>query len=214
MKVAVIGANGQVGQHLVRMLKQDSSHDVVALVRKKEQLEKLSAQGVNACLVDLTKEVADIQSALTGVDGVIFAAGSGGDTDSDMTLRIDLDGAVKSMEAAELAGVKRFVIVSALQAHNREFWHPDITPYYVAKHYADRELMRSDLQYTIVRPGLLTNDDATGKVKTAADITEGEISRADVAAVVVELLDKPNTVGKAFDLVGGDTDIAKAVSLI
>lgn len=214
MKVAVIGANGQIGQHVVRMLKQNSSHDVVALVRKKEQLEKLSAKGVNACLVDLTKEVADIQSALTGVDGVIFAAGSGGDTDGDMTLRIDLDGAVKAMEAAELAGVKRFVIVSALQAHNREFWHPDITPYYVAKHYADRELMRSDLQYTIVRPGLLTNDDATGKVKTAADITEGEISRADVAAVVVELLDKPNTVGKAFDLVGGDTDIAKAVSLI
>ena len=214
MKVAVIGANGQIGQHLVRMLQQDSEHDVVALVRKKEQLEKFSTQGVNACLVDLSKDVADIQSALTGVDGVIFAAGSGGDTDSDMTLRIDLDGAVKSMEAAELAGVKRFVIVSALQAHNREFWHPDITPYYIAKHYADRELMRSGLQYTIVRPGLLTNDEATGSVQTGADITEGEISRADVAAVIVELLDKPNTVGKSFDLVGGDTDIAKAVSLI
>lgn len=214
MKVAVIGANGQIGQHLVRMLQQDSEHDVVALVRKKEQLEKFSTQGVNACLVDLSKDVADIQSALTGVDGVIFAAGSGGDTDSDMTLRIDLDGAVKSMEAAELAGVKRFVIVSALQAHNREFWHPDITPYYIAKHYADRELMRSDLQYTIVRPGLLTNDEATGNVQTGADITEGEISRADVAAVIVELLDKPNTVGKSFDLVGGDTDIAKAVSLL
>ena len=214
MKVAVIGANGQIGQHLVRMLQQDSEHDVVALVRKKEQLEKFSTQGVNACLVDLSKDVADIQSALTGVDGVIFAAGSGGDTDSDMTLRIDLDGAVKSMEAAELAGVKRFVIVSALQAHNREFWHPDITPYYIAKHYADRELMRSGLQYTIVRPGLLTNDEATGSVQTGADITEGEISRADVAAVIVELLDKSNTVGKSFDLVGGDTDIAKAVSLI
>ncbi|MCC5880313.1 MAG: SDR family oxidoreductase [Idiomarina sp.] len=214
MRVAVLGANGQIGQHIVKLLEADEQHDVVALVRKETQISQLTEQGINACLVDLTQEVAQIKNALEGVDAVIFSAGSGGDTDGDMTLRIDLDGAVKAMEAAELAGVKRFVQVSALQAHNREFWHPDITPYYIAKHYADRELMRSDLQYTIVRPGLLTNDDATGKVTSGSNIETGEIPRADVAKVIVELLDKPNAVGKAFDLVSGDTPISQAVQTL
>lgn len=214
MKVAVIGANGQIGQHLVEQLHEHPQHEVVALVRKQEQLSALSERGINACILDLTDGVNEIKRSLSGIDAVIFSAGSGGNTDGDMTLRIDLDGAVKSMEAAEFSGVKRFIMVSALQAHNREFWHPDITPYYVAKHYADRELMRSDLDYTIVRPGLLTNDTSTGSISLGANITDGKIPRADVAKVLIAALDKPNTVGKAFDLVSGDSDIESALNTL
>lgn len=212
MKVAVVGANGQIGQHIVQLLQQGDEHDVVAMVRKEQQLEGLNKQKIDARLLDLTSDVAVIRDALVGVDAVIFSAGSGGDTGSDMTLRIDLDGAVKTMEAAANAGIKRFVLVSALQAHNREFWHADMTPYYVAKHYADRELIRSGLDYTIVRPGLLTNNASTGKINIGADITEGEIPRQDVAKVVISVLDKPNTIGKAFDMVSGDDHIDIAMS--
>ncbi|MGX5914629.1 SDR family oxidoreductase [Aliidiomarina sp. Khilg15.8] len=212
MRVSVFGANGKIGRHVVTKLNQSAAHDVTALVRKKEQLQSFSEQGVNACLADLTDSVPALSASLEGTDAVVFTAGSGGDNGDDMTLRIDLDGAVKAMEAAEMAGVKRFVIVSALQAHNRDNWHPSIEPYYIAKHYADRELTRSNLDYTIVRPGLLTDDAATGQVEVAADITTGEIPREDVASVLVEVLDKPNAVNKQFDLVSGQTDIKGAVS--
>ena len=212
MKVAVVGANGQIGKHIVELLQQSAGHEVVALVRKENQLEALNKRNIDARLLDLTADVAAIRDALVGVDGVIFSAGSGGNTDSDMTLRIDLDGAVKTMEAAAAAGIKRFVIVSALQAHNREFWHPDLIPYYVAKHYADRELIRSGLDYTIVRPGLLTNNGGTGKVNVGPNITEGEIPREDVAKVVISGIDKPNTIGKAFDVISGDRHIDIAMT--
>lgn len=214
MKVAVVGANGQIGKHVVNMLQAHARHEPIALVRKESQLEALTERGINSCLLDLTDDVATLSRSFEGADAIIFTAGSGGETDGDMTLRIDLDGAVKTMEAAERAGVKRYIIVSALQAHNRESWHPDITPYYVAKHYADRELMRSDLDYTIVRPGLLTNEASQGKITTGVDITEGEISREDVAKVLVATLDKPNTVGKSFDLISGDTDIDGAIGTL
>ncbi|RUO24078.1 NAD(P)-dependent oxidoreductase [Aliidiomarina minuta] len=212
MQVSVIGANGKIGKQLVAKLHQDPQHDVVALVRKQEQLDKLGEQGINACLLDLTASVADIAAALSGSDAVVFAAGSGASTEDDMTLRIDLDGAVKSIEAAQQAGIKRFVMVSAMQAHNRENWHPDLVPYFVAKHYADRELIRSGLAYTIVRPGALVDEEATGKVSIAGDLEPGSITRADVASVVHQLIDKPNTAGKAFDLINGDSPIEEAIN--
>lgn len=214
MKVAVFGANGQIGQHVVELLQQHPQHKAVALVRKEKQLAVLNKQGIDARLIDLSAQVDEIAKALVGIDAVVFSAGSGGDTDGDMTLRIDLDGAVKAMEAAELAGAKRFIMVSALQAHNREFWHPDLVPYYAAKHYADRELLRSNLDYTIIRPGLLTNNASTGNIHAKGQITEGEIPREDVAKVIVTAIDKPNTIGKAFDMVSGDTPIEQAIEAL
>lgn len=212
MRVAVFGANGQIGQHIIQQLSAHPEHEEIALVRKQDQLEAFQKDGVNATLTNLTDNVSELSQSLKGADAVIFSAGSGGNTGSDMTLQIDLDGAVKAMEAAQLAGIKRFVIVSALQAHNREFWPDEMAPYYIAKHYADRELMRSGLDYTIVRPGLLTNDEPAHQVQTGDSITEGQIARADVAETIVELIDKPNAAGKAFDLVSGDIPIKSAVS--
>lgn len=214
MQVSVIGANGKIGKQLVAKLHEDPQHTVVALVRKKEQLDKLGEQGINACRLDLTDSVANISAALSGSDAVVFAAGSGASTEDDMTLRIDLDGAVKSMEAAQEAGIKRFVMISAMQAHNRENWHPDLIPYFVAKHYADRELIRSDLAYTIVRPGGLLDEEGTGKVDIAGDLDNGTITRADVASLVHQIIDKPNAVGKAFDLLNGETPVEDAVNKV
>lgn len=210
MNVLVIGANGQIGGRLVKLLKQEGKHQVKALVRKPEQAEELKAAGIEPVLGNLEDRVEALAEAMQGCDAIIFAAGSGGSTGLDKTLLIDLDGAVKTMEAAEQAGVKRYVIVSAMQAHNRENWSEEIKPYYAAKHYADRMLESTGLQYTIVRPGGLTNDPGTGRISAAENLEPGSISRDDVAAVIAALLEDPNAYRRGFDLVAGDTPIHEA----
>lgn len=142
------------------------------MIRKQEQADEFSNDGVESVVADLEGTVDEIKEAVNGSDAIVFAAGSGGSTGSDKTLLIDLDGAVKAMEAAEQAGIKRFVMVSALQANNRENWNEALRPYYVAKHYADKMLIESQLDYTIVRPGGLLNDPGTGKVKVGEKLEE------------------------------------------
>lgn len=211
MKVFVIGANGQIGQHLIRLLQEHEDHTPVAMVRKQEQADDYKEQGVEAVLADLEGSVEEITNAAKGCDAIIFTAGSGGHTGADKTLLIDLDGAVKSVEAAEKAGIERFVIVSALQAHRRENWSEQIKPYYVAKHFADRMVEQSGLTYTIIRPGGLLNEEGTGQVTAAEDIRTGSIPREDVARTIVAALDEENTYYKAFDLISGELPIKDAL---
>lgn len=211
MQVLVVGANGQIGRHLVKMLKDSKHHDVRAMVRKEEQADEFKADGIEAVIADLEGPVSDIAAAAQGCDAVVFTAGSGGSTGKDKTLLIDLDGAVKSVEAAEEAGVGRFIMISAIQANNRENWSEKIAPYFVAKHYADRELMRSNLTYTIIRPGGLLNEPATGKIKAAANLERDSIPREDVAATILAALDEEATYNKSFDLVSGDETLAEAL---
>ena len=212
MNVLVIGANGQIGKHLVRLLQDSDEHTVKAMVRKEEQVEAMKENGIEAVLANLEGSVDEITEAATGADAVVFTAGSGGSTGADKTLLIDLDGAVKSMEAAEKAGVDRFVIVSAYQAHNRDSWADSpIKPYMVAKHFADKALEASSLNYTIVRPGGLLNDPATNKIEIAENIESGSIPREDVAKVIVASLTEESTYRKGFDLMSGDTPISEAV---
>lgn len=211
MKVLVVGANGQIGQHLVHLLKDSSAHTVRALVRKEEQANILEKSAIEAVVASLEGTVEEIAEAAKGCDAIVFTAGSGGSTGSDKTLLVDLDGAVKTIEAAEQAGIKRFVMVSALQAHNRTNWNESLKPYYVAKHYADRLLETSGLTYTIVRPGGLLNEPGTGKVRIAEDLERGSIPRADVAQTVLMSLDADRTFNRSFDLVAGDTMIAEAL---
>ncbi len=211
MKVFVIGANGQVGQQVVNMLHAHEQYTVRAMVRNQEQLEAFQKKGIEAVLADLEGTVDEIAEAAKGCDAIVFSAGSGGHTGADKTLLVDLDGAVKAMEAAEKVEIKRFVIVSSFQAHNRENWPENIKPYYVAKHYADRMLMNSGLNYTIIRPGYLRNEKGTGLVTAAENLNGGSIPREDVARTIVQSLDEPNTYKKAFDLMSGDTEIAEAL---
>ena len=110
MKVFVVGANGQIGKHLINLLKDSKEHTVRAMVRKKEQADAFEKVGVETRLADLEGSVDEIAEAAKGCDAIVFTAGSGGHTGADKTLLIDLDGAAKTIEAAQKIGIKRFII--------------------------------------------------------------------------------------------------------
>ncbi|CAM3904815.1 SDR family oxidoreductase [Alkalicoccus chagannorensis] len=204
MKVLVIGANGQIGKQFTSMLQESEQFEPRAMVRKEEQQKALEGGGVETVLADLEGSVDDLAEAMRGCDAVVFTAGSGGSTGPEKTLLIDLDGAVKSVEAAEKAGVDRFLMVSAVQAHNRENWSEKIRHYFAAKHYADRMLMNSSLNYTIVRPGGLLNEEGTGKVQAAENLERASIPREDVARTLVAALTEEKTYRRGFDLISGN----------
>jgi uncharacterized protein YbjT (DUF2867 family) len=214
MKVLVAGANGQIGRHLVNLLQDSEEHTVRAMIRKEEQQDYFKSLGVEAVLASLEGTVEEIAEAAKGCDAIVFTAGSGGHTGLDKTLLIDLDGAVKTVEAAEMAGINRFVMVSALQAHRRGNWNEKIRPYYVAKHYADRALLQSGLTYTIVRPGGLINEPGTGKITAAENLERGTIPRADVARIVYESLTEERTFNTSFDVISGESPIADALKTL
>lgn len=214
MKVLIFGANGQIGQHLVDEMKKEGVHEPVAFVRKQEQLDEFKKEGVQARLGNLEASIEEIANEMTEIDAIVFTAGSGGATGDDKTLLIDLDGAVKVMEAAKKTGIERFLIVSAFGAESRERWSEELKPYYVAKHFADEWLKNMDLNYTIVRPGMLTNDSSIGKVLIKEIIKESEpmtIPRVDVAKVLLASLENENTYRKSFDLLTGKDSIKNAL---
>ena len=211
MKVLVVGANGQIGQKIVKQIQDSEEHSVVAMVRKNEQKEQLEKEGIEAVLANLEDSVDNLAKALSGADAVIFSAGSGGSTGADKTLLIDLEGAIKMMEASEQAGVDRFLIISALGADKRENWNEKIKSYYVAKYYADKVLEKSNLNYTIIRPGALVNEPGTGNVWEGTEFEYGKIPREDVARVAVTSLTAEQTYRKAFNLISGDASIDEAI---
>lgn len=217
MNVLVIGANGNIGKILVEKLQETDNNTPIAMVRKKEQLENFKEQGVQAVLADLEGSVGDISQAAKDADAIVFTAGSGGNTGADKTMFIDLDGAVKAIEAAKDANIDRFVIVSALGSQQwledpRPEWLDKLGPYYPAKFYADQWLKNSGLDYTIVRPGLLSDDEPKGKIKIAKTLVEsGEITRSDVAQIIIESLADDDTRKKEFDVINGDTKIGEAL---
>lgn len=214
MKVLVVGANGQIGRRVVELLQESKEHNVRVLVRKQEQAESFQSRGIEAAVANLEGSVEEIAEAANGCEVIIFTAGSGGQTGWDKTLLVDLDGAVKTIEAAQKVGISRFIMVSALQAHCRENWNEAIKPYYVAKHYADKVLQSSGLTYTIIRPGGLLNEKGTGKVAAAENLERSSIPREDVAKTVVAVLNEGHTFNRTFDLVSGDTPIPEALKSI
>ncbi|MBU8792248.1 SDR family oxidoreductase [Oceanobacillus caeni] len=211
MKVFLIGSNGQIGKHIVKLLQDSNQHTLKAMVRSEEQANALRKSGVDAIVANLEGSVEELAEAMQGSDAVIFSAGSGGKTGPDKTLLVDLDGAVKSMEAAEKVGANRYIMVSAFRAFDRESWKDSpIKPYMVAKHYADRILTESNLNYTIFGPGRLLNEPGTGKVQAGNDIDKGSIPREDVARAVVQSLDEENTFKKTIGLMSGESTIEEA----
>jgi uncharacterized protein YbjT (DUF2867 family) len=214
MKVFVVGANGQIGKHLIDLVRTSSEHTAKAMIRKEEQAEYFESVGVEYVVASLTGSVDEIAEAAKGCDAIVFTAGSGGHTGADQTLLIDLDGAAKTIEAAEKAGIKRFIMVSALQANNRENWNEAIRSYYAAKHYADKILLQSDLTYTIIRPGGLLNEPGTGKVAAAENLERGSIPREDVAKTILLSLTEENTFKRSFDLISGEMSISEALKTV
>ncbi|OLO39035.1 sugar epimerase [Alkalihalophilus pseudofirmus] len=213
MKVLIVGANGQIGKHLVTLIQNSDSLKAKAMIRNQEQATFFENLGAETVVADLEQDIDTIAKAAEGVDAIVFTAGSGAHTGKDKTIMVDLDGAVKTIEAAKVAEVKRFIMISsfdtrreAIQAASSSF-----APYVAAKHYADEWLKQSDLEYTIIHPGLLTNDKGTGKIKAAAEVARGEIPREDVASVIIATLENDTTIGKEFQLVTGNTPIKEAV---
>lgn len=212
MRVLIVGANGHIGRRLIKQM-VSSPHQTQAMIRKPEQASELRDLGADSTVVaDLTQ---DVQPALDGCDAVIFTAGSGGNTGPDKTDSVDRDGAIAVIDAACKAGVERFIMVSSMGADAPEKGPEDMQHYLLAKQTADLHLRESGLRYTIVRPGTLTDDGGTGKIDAAQDLgRRGSIPRDDVAAVLLELLDAPNTVGKHFELLSGEVSVSEAVAAI
>ncbi|MEQ8523152.1 SDR family oxidoreductase [Gracilimonas sp.] len=212
MNVLVIGANGQIGKRLVHQLKE-SNHGPVAMVRKEEQVDQFKENGIDTVLGDLED---DFTHAFEDIDAVVFSAGSGGHTPKSQTKVIDRDGAIKAIDEAEKAGRKRFIMVSALKANrDSETWSEPMEHYYDAKAKADERLRNSDLDYTVLMPGRLTNEEGIGKVELKErieSIDNKTITRDDVATVIVELLDAKQSYKKSLELLQGSTPIKEAIS--
>lgn len=213
MKVLVIGANGQIGKHLVKMIQESKSLTAKAMIRKQEQAGFFEDLGAETVLADLEDDTDVIAEAVKGVDAVVFTAGSGPHTGVDKTMLIDLDGAIKTVKATLASDVQRFIMISsfdttreAIQGASASF-----APYVVAKHYADERLRATDLDYTIIHPGLLTNDAALGKVTAAPTVEGGEVPREDIANVILACLENDATIGKEFQVVTGEDTVNKAI---
>jgi uncharacterized protein YbjT (DUF2867 family) len=205
MDVVVAGGHGQIGLRLLRLL-SDRGDRARGIVRNPAHVPDLEQVGAQAIVLDMEAED-DLSPAVEGADAVVFAAGAGPGSGPARKQTVDLGAAVKLMEA----GVKRYVMVSAINADRPENAPEEMRPYYDAKAEADRRLEGSGLDYTIVRPGGLTNDEGTGMVDAGAAVQRSEIPRDDVAAVLAEVLSADNTIGKAFNLVAGDTPVDEAV---
>lgn len=210
MDVAIAGGHGKIGLLLGRLL-ADRGDRARGLMRNRDHEDDLRAAGVEPVLCDLEAGV-DVAAAIAGADAVVFAAGAGPGSGADRKWTVDYAGAAKLIVAAHAAGVRRYAIVSAMGAASPPEGDDVYSVYQRAKARADEELRASGLDWTIVRPGRLTDEAGTGRVQAGERLDRGEIARADVAATVVAVLDDPSTVGAAFDLVGGETPIADAVA--
>lgn len=214
MRVLVVGANGQIGKNIVSLLGKDNQYTVKAMIRKKEQANDLEKLGAETVIADLETETG-VKEAASGCDAIIFTAGSGGKTGADKTMLVDLDGAFKSIEAAEEHSIKRFIMVSALHSDSPEQWKEGMEHYYTAKRRADERLRNSKLEYTILRPGWLTNDAGKGTIEASKRLgKDGHISRQDVAAAAVQTLSLNNTYQQTIEMIEGKTPIQKALQSI
>lgn len=213
-RIAIVGGNGQIAR-LLHPLLVERGHTPVALVRSEEHRPRLEAAGAEVRLLDIENSTAeDFGAAFEGARAVVFAAGGGPDGNIERKRTVDLEGSLKSIEGARQAGVSRFVQVSAINVDDpvAADANPVWRAYVDAKRDADTALRDSGLEWTIIRPGMLTDGDATGLVELGQDVARAEVPRADVAAVLAEVLDTDAGVGAQWNLVSGDTPVADAVA--
>jgi uncharacterized protein YbjT (DUF2867 family) len=212
MRVLVIGANGQIGTQLVHKLKE-KDHELVAMLRKEEQIEQFRDAGIETVLADLEES---ISHAFENIDAVVFTAGSGANTPKSQTKVIDEDGAIKAIDEAERSSASRFIMVSALKANrDKSTWSEPMRHYYEAKSKADNHLRNSELDYTVLMPGRLTDESAKRQIilqERIENTEETSITREDVAEVIAELLEAQNTFKKSLELLQGNGSIQEAIA--
>jgi uncharacterized protein YbjT (DUF2867 family) len=216
MRIAIAGGHGQIARLLSREL--SARGDVpVALVRQLAHVDDVTADGAEAVVLDLERTNAlDVAEAIAGADAVVFAAGAGPGSGVARKDTVDRAAAALLADAAEQAGVRRYVLVSSMGAGAPPPPGTDETfaAYLVAKRAAEIELRARALDWTILRPGALTNEPPTGEVRLEPSVPRGSVSRADVAAVLVALLHETRSAGLTLELVGGVVPIDAAVAAV
>ena len=212
--MAIAGGHGKVGLRLTRELRHRGD-TVVSLIRNAEHEADVREAGGEPVVCDLEHATdEDVAQSVAGVDALVFAAGAGPGSGSARKETMDYGGAVKLIGAAKANGITRYVIVSSIGADASAEGDEGMAPYRRAKGRADAELAASGLDYTIVRPGRLTDEPGRGHVEVGAHVGGGEVSRDDVAAVLAAALHEPRTIGKTFELVGGELPVEEAVSSV
>jgi uncharacterized protein YbjT (DUF2867 family) len=205
--VAIAGGHGQIARRLTRLLVARGDR-VRGLIRNPEHADDLRADGAEPVVVDLeSASVDEVAAAVEGADAVVFAAGAGPGSGAERKATMDRDGAIKLLEASPA----RFVIVSSIGAESPPPGDDVLAAYLRAKADADAAVAASDRDWTIVRPGPLTNDPGAGRVTISADPVRDAVARDDVAAVLAAVLAEPRTVGKTLYLLGGDDPIDEAL---
>jgi uncharacterized protein YbjT (DUF2867 family) len=214
MRVVIAGGHGQIALRLTKLL-ADGGHQVIGLIRNPDHEADLAAAGGQAAVLDLEQvDVAVVAGVLAGADVAIFAAGAGPGSGKGRKDTVDRGAAVLFADAAEQAGVRRHLQVGSIGAGRAGSLHDDevFTVYLKAKWAAEEDLRSRDLDWTILRPGGLTNDAGTGQVKLADKTGNGSISRDDVALVLAGLCDTPAAIGRTLELIAGDTPVAEALT--
>ncbi|MDT0687923.1 SDR family oxidoreductase [Autumnicola psychrophila] len=206
--ILIAGATGQTGKRVVEILNNTENFSPVALIRKEEQKQIFEDMEVESILADLE---GNLDHTMQGIDKVIFAAGSGGKTGPEKTTAVDKDGAIKLIDAAKKGNVKKFIMLSAMGTDTPEKFE-DLEHYLKAKKAADEHLRESGIPFTIVRPGALTDDMGLAKVEVAEKLNkQGEISRDDVAFLLVMSLADPLVKNMTFEAIEGEESIKSAM---
>lgn len=212
MRIVIAGGHGQIALLLARRL-ADRGDQVVGMVRNPDHADDVRAGGAEPVVADMEEvDAGTLAGHLTGADAVVFAAGAGPNSGGPRKDTVDRAAAALLADAATTAGVRRYVLISAMGTDDPPAGDEVFAVYLRAKAAAEADLRGRDLDWTVLRPGGLTDDPATGRVALAEHVDPGQVPRDDVAAVVVALLDAPATVGRTYELVGGDTPIPDALA--
>ncbi|THA25022.1 NAD-dependent epimerase/dehydratase family protein [Streptomyces sp. RKND-216] len=215
MRTVIAGGHGKIALRLEALL-ADRGDRAVGLIRNPAHADDVTATGAEPAVCDLESATADeVARALEGADAAVFAAGAGPGSGAARKETVDRDAAILFADAAARAGVRRFLVVSAMGVDEEPpaDMDPVFAAYLRAKGAADAAVRaRGDLDWTILRPGRLTDDPPTGRVALSAHTGRSEVPRADVAAVLAALLDEPRTAGLTLELVSGDTTVPDAVA--
>jgi uncharacterized protein YbjT (DUF2867 family) len=215
MRIVIAGGHGQIALRLERLLAA-RGHEVAGIIRKSEQGDDLREAGAEPVLLDLeSASVEEVAAHLQGADAAVFAAGAGPGSGAGRKDTVDKGAAVLFADASVRAGVRRHVVVSSMGADPKHQGNEIFDVYLRAKGEADEHVRNQDaLDWTILRPGQLTNDAGKGLVRLEAHTGRGPVTRDDVAAVLAELVDTPATAGLTLELVGGSTPVSVAVKAV
>ncbi|MDY0829515.1 NAD(P)H-binding protein [Microbacterium sp. BG28] len=211
-RILIIGGHGKIALLLAPLLAARGD-EVTSVVRNPDHVDDVHAAGATALVLDVAAaDTTSLSEAFVGYDAVVWSAGAGGG-DAARTYAVDRDAAIRAMDAAEAAGASRFVMVSWIGSSPDHGIDPSDSffPYADAKLAADEHLRRSSLEWTVLGPGALTSDDATGRI-TTEPTGRGEISRADVAQVIAATLGETATIRRTIRFGAGTTPISEALS--